>query len=76
MVGWWVYKTKLNVGSFVNKHKAKLIIQGYSQVSGLHKNFGSNGTLGHDKGVACFGCPKCMKNIWTGCEIGFSKWLS
>jgi len=28
----WVFKTKLNVDSTINKHKARLIVMGYDQI--------------------------------------------
>ena len=31
----WVYRTKLNLDGSVNKHKAKLMVKGYSQQYGV-----------------------------------------
>lgn len=31
----WVYRTKLNDDGSINKHKAKLVVKGYSQVFGV-----------------------------------------
>ncbi|EOY00950.1 Uncharacterized protein TCM_010856 [Theobroma cacao] len=31
----WIYRTKLNLDSSVNKHKAKLVVKGYAQTYGI-----------------------------------------
>ena len=31
----WMYKTKLNVDGSINKHKARLVVKGYAQISGV-----------------------------------------
>ena len=32
----WVYKTKLNPDGSINKHKARLMVKGYSQQYGIN----------------------------------------
>jgi hypothetical protein len=31
----WVYRTKLNADSTINKHKARLVVKGYAQIFGV-----------------------------------------
>ena len=31
----WVYRTKLNAEGSINKHKARLVVQGYAQIFGV-----------------------------------------
>lgn len=31
----WVYKTKLNPDGTISKHKARLVVKGYSQQAGI-----------------------------------------
>ena len=31
----WVYKTKLNADSSINKYKARLVVKGYAQIFGV-----------------------------------------
>lgn len=34
----WVFKTKLNPDGFVFKHKARLVVKGFSQITGVNYN--------------------------------------
>lgn len=34
----WVYKTNLNLDEYVQKHKARLVVKGYSQKFGIDFN--------------------------------------
>jgi len=31
----WIFRTKLNADSTINKHKARLVVKGYAQIYGV-----------------------------------------
>ena len=70
----WIYKTKLSPNGTVNKYKARLVVKGYAQVSGVDYSEYLLQLLEWILSVTCCCCSEKMECLPVRCKISLPQW--